>query len=155
MEQNIDWASIEAQISDSEIATLRGDKEFIAFIKSQIKQRVYDTRLYRRTWKTWISEATRGVEHTVPYFKDVETPFVTGSGFMRHIFLAYGWLRFRPLSYVEPNAKTVKSEYWRIPLEGYRSFYSADKSPCAQGIIKTVQWLHEQYEKSKESQEAA
>lgn len=160
MEQNIDWASVEAQISESEIESLRGDKEFIAFVKQQIKQRVKDTKVFYRTWKVWTSEATRGVEHTVPYFEDVKTPFVTCTGFMRHIFLAYGWLRYKPFTFVEPNTKVVKSDWWRIPFEksdwwriplegeGYKSYYSSAKSPCAQGIITTVRWLREQHEKS-------
>lgn len=153
MEQNIDWASIESRVSDSEIETLRGDKEFIAFVKKTIKERSAATSAWRRYSRQKQSAYDRRVDP--PEAPKVNEALFTGREFMRHIFLAYGWLRYKPFTYVEPNSKVVKDDYWRIPLDGWKSYYTSGKSPCSEGIIATVRWLHEQYEKSKESQEAA
>lgn len=153
MEQNIDWASIEAQISESEIEHLRGDKEFIAFVKKTIKERAAATSTWNRYARARQSAYDRRVD--LPEEPKADKAKWTDKGFMRHIFLAYGWLRYKPFSYVEPNSKVVKNDYWRIPLEGWKSYYSSSKSPDAKGIIAAVRWLHEQFEKSKEAEEAA
>lgn len=157
MEQNFDWAVVEAQISECGIENLRGDRDFIAFVKTQIKQRISDTRAANKAWKLRTSEISRGVELTGPSFLEIRDLYkmATSSGLMRHIFLAYGWLRFKPLSSIEPNTKVTKHDYWRIPLitpppmQSHGAYYSSSYSPCVNGIVRTVEWLHQQYEQAK------
>ena len=156
MESYFDWAKVEAQIPTDGIEHLRGDKEFIAFVKEDIKQRSANTSVYRRKHREWFSKMDRGLEAGEPPYRDGKTPHPTSKCLMRHIFLAYGWLRYKPLSKVEPNTKEFKTDQpLYVPsLDAadptWKSYFrSYDAMPSPTGIAKVIEWYEARYEAAK------
>jgi hypothetical protein len=151
---NLNWDNFESLIPTDGIESLRGDKDFIAFIKEDIKLRSKATSVYNRAHRKRQSQMDRGLEvDAMP-----DRAYWTSSSLMRHIFLAYAWLRYKPFSKTEPDAKEFRDEPWRIPLADgtlWPSKYNSHKTPDPRGIAQVIEWYVEQYEKKQEVPDAA
>lgn len=140
---SLDWTATENLLkSDASIEALRGDRDLIAFAKKSIKGRVATTQTIAIAWRKHIRacrivrEAHKIALLTDPKHELVLPNFIhpspgiwsTDSHTMRCLFLAYAWLRFRPLAIPEPKAKS---------------------SPGAPAIMFAIQALDIEFRKTK------
>ncbi len=130
-----DWASFESKIS-KEVEPLRGDKAFIKLVKEDIKKRVAATRICNRKSRDWESRSSRGLLGCE--LPDWNWADATSSGLMRHIFLAYAWLRNKPLASIEPRtvaARRCSFSTPKLPTEQWAYWSSYSPDPVAIGKI--------------------
>lgn len=79
----------------------RGNKQLIALMKADIKAFSETTRKESAAWRKFHSDRAKGLTtwEKRPAWR------TTNSVYMRHAFLAYGYLRFKPWEKIEPKTK--------------------------------------------------
>lgn len=82
----------------------RGNKQLIALMKADIKAFTETTRRESIAWRTFHREIAKGLTtwEKRPAWR------TTNRTLMRHIFLAYGYLRFKPWEKIEPKTVEVR-----------------------------------------------
>jgi len=147
----LDWQSFTQDIPDPLlIESLRGNKDLIFFIKKDIKQRAKDTRISNRLGRERQSQIDRRIiAWDAPH---PECAPGTNKAFMRHVFLAYAYLRYRPFQMVEPNAKKARFDTWKLPSEKWSTTH---KNPSAHRVCDVILWYKEQFEASKQAENVA
>ena len=96
---------------------LRKNRQLLAYIKADIKKRSKNQTIWKNDYKD--------VQRRKKLWSTMDNSKCTPTTLMRHIFLAYAWLRFKPLWKVEPNTKDVRSE--SVSLLG--KYYQFSPSP--------------------------
>lgn len=132
---------------ESQIAheSLRGNKELIALIKSDIKTFSATQRTEKTLWNIFISTRHKSFNAGIacpiamPDYKTISRPF------MRHLFLAYAYLRFKSLDRTEPNTKEPKLDSFYYN----RAWYSGSPSSKLVNVIIEEYDLKLQKEKAK------
>ena len=89
---------------DSSCLELRGNKQIISMMKADIKAFSKTTRDESQAWRKFYSQKAKGIAtwDNRPAWR------TTNRTHMRHMFLAYGYLRFRSWEEIESNTKELR-----------------------------------------------
>lgn len=113
----------------------RGDHAIIDKMKADIKAFSEKAHIENIEWRRYTSKLARGLK-TWSY-NDPDRPSITTpcSDYMRHLFLAYGFIRFKPWEKIE--SKTVKSRGCTVKVNGKWLTGSAPDARIINAIIDT------------------
>jgi hypothetical protein len=117
----------------------RGNRAIIEKMKTDIK--VFSESAHRENiaWRRYASEVARGLKQWS--YDDPTRPKITAPSttYMRHLFLAYGYLRFKPWEKIE--SKTVKARGGDVKVNGKWMYAYAPDPKVISALIEMYQNL--------------
>lgn len=146
-----DWKKFEENFKslDPSLESLRGDWALIASIKEDIKRQTALERKAKAEWRKWCSERDKAWNKrprdggAIPALPAKPQLSRVNRAAMRHVYLAYGWLRFKSLDRIESKAMKSHPEQWGIACSDpkyhkYAGYAMFNSNPDPLGLYLTI-----------------
>lgn len=120
------------------------NRQLIKIIKEDIKARAAATALYSKQWRQYHQAMRAFISGKAPMQEFPagwdSNPNITNPALMRHIYLAYTWLRGKPFWATEPNTRQPRNEYFKF---NQRAFFN---SPTPEAVAHVIDYYAKQLE---------